>query len=75
MSSRSALPAIDPDLEDSHQPSKVIPLPVEARGDAIQLQPIRMVEMSETEYREAVAALAELLLWVWEERKQQPAAA
>ena len=41
----------------------------------IKLQPPTFVPMSDQEYREAVSAIAELLLWVWEVKRQQHPAA
>jgi hypothetical protein len=41
----------------------------------ITLQPPTFVPMTEQEYREAVSAIAELLLWVWEVKRQQHPAA
>ena len=41
----------------------------------IKLQPATFVPMTEQEYREAVSAIAELLLWVWEVKRQQHPAA
>jgi hypothetical protein len=41
----------------------------------ITLQPATFVPMTEQEYREAVSAIAELLLWVWEVNRQQHPAA
>jgi hypothetical protein len=41
----------------------------------IKLQPPTFVPMTEQEYREAVSAIAELLLWVWEVKRQQHPAA
>jgi hypothetical protein len=41
----------------------------------ITLQPPTFVPMTEQEYRDAVSAIAELLLWVWEVKRQQHPAA
>jgi len=70
------------DARDQHPELRLIDGDERRRSDhadsaktPISLQPPTFVPMTEQEYREAVSAIAELLLWVWEVKRQQHPAA
>lgn len=70
------------DARDQHPELRLIDGDERRRSDRadsakmpIKVQPPTFVPMTEQEYREAVSAIAELLLWVWEVKRQQHPAA